>query len=228
MSPRTRRQTLRGAAALLAAFAGCSGTSSDRSNDEPHYPENVELDPETYSLRNPGGGPVVRRRSESTTEGENGDDGGESPSFRGYWFVASSEDAKDLVYADVAGADEARRFVAATDFDEETIFVQQRSVGECYRLELCYVGWSGTEIWTEFGRRYRDADVACEVGAESAVAILVRIPDVIDPERNHGFGFGVRSGGCHVRPELRRRANRNATSATTTTTSIDAGQGGTR
>ena len=214
MNPRTRRQALHGAAALLAAFAGCSGESSHSSSHGPgreDYPENVELDPETYSLRNPTGEAAVRRASETTTkDGENGEDADDARlASHGYWFVASPEDARDLAYADVDGAAEARRFVESTDFEAETIYVQQRSVGECYRLELCYVGWSGSEIRTDFGRLYRDADVACEVESEVAVATLIRIPDAIDPDGIRGFSSGMSSGGCHLPPGLRKRAGKS-------------------
>lgn len=214
MSPRTRRQTLHGAAALLAAFAGCSGESSHSSSHGPgreDYPENVELDPETYSLRNPTGGPAVRRRPETTSEDDDraGRDEDERRRVHDYWFVASTADAKDLVYADVDGAAEARRFVEGTDFDSETIFVYQQTVGECYRLELCYVGWSADEIDTRFGRLYRDAHVACEVENEDAVATMIRIPEAIDPNDVRGFSFGGSSGGCRIRPELRKRAGKS-------------------
>ncbi|WP_115865030.1 hypothetical protein [Halorussus litoreus] len=231
MVPRTRRRLLSGAAALLTGLAGCSRSSvSDSSDAPPGSPrgENVERDPDRVDLRAPDEQPPVwlpRDEDETATESTTA---GRPERARSRGLVASASVAERLGIADVDGAGEAREFVSDTDFEAETLYVESRSVEECRSPELCYVAWSATEVETQFGGRYRDADTDCRVDERDGVSWLIRIPDMLDPDRVSSHGSGWSSRGCDERRRIRERENGTtteppnlgpATSATETTDS---------
>lgn len=211
MVPRTRRRVLRGtAAAVLTGLAGCSrSTTDDPPAEEPPQGENVERNPDSYALRNDAETPpawVPDERSGRTT-----DDATAEPPDRARTrsLVATEEAVARMGFADVDGAEEARRFASDTDFGSETLYVESQAVDECRTLELCYVTWSAGDVETQYGGHYRDADVSCEADARDAVSWLIRIPDVLDPDAVTGYGSGWSSRGCE-----RRRRERDAGTTT--------------
>lgn len=217
MPPITRRRALQGAVGVLAGLAGCQGEGSSNESPSPTARRghaNVETDPDQYSLRSPQDGPLLwfaRPGGDSPTPPDR-----DSASRRG--LVASEETAATLSIADGVDAPDARAFVDETDFDSETLYLEHRTVGECYRLELCYVTWDETDIDTRYGRFLRDHDAACEADASVTEARLTRVPAALDPEQISSYGSGVSSGGCHPPPGRRGRtetANRSTTDATT-------------
>ncbi|WP_135854339.1 hypothetical protein [Halorussus salinus] len=215
-----RRRVLHGAVALLGALAGCSDATTDRgSSSGASRPENVLYDPEAVWLRSSDRPrPLVwLPREEARVGDSSGDDSGSSSppeDARQSAFVASRADADRLGVADEEGADAVRRFVAETDFERQTLYVENREVGACRAPELCSVAWSASDIHTEYARTFRDADVACRADERDATAVVIRIPDAIDPEEvnSHGSGWGR---GCRSVPPLRRTANGTADARTT-------------
>jgi len=211
MVPLTRRRLLQGSAGLLTGLAGCNrSTTSDSSTETPFGGENFERDPERYALRVDGDRPPAWIPDE---DGETTGDATERrPDYgRRHGLVASEAVAERMRFADVDGADEARQFVAETDFENETLYLQLRSVGACRTLELCHVRWSDTDVETQYGSYYRDADASCEADAEDSVSWLVRIPDALDPDMVSSYGSGWSSNGCR-----QRRSRRGETDETTT------------
>lgn len=199
----TRRRALSGAAALLTGFAGCSGEGSSGSSHPPEDIENVAIDPESYSLRAPGREPAFWTGERPTA----GDDE-ERWRRRHHAFVTGPDDAAGVSFADVTGADEARAFLDGTDYDAATVYIEQMSIEECFAQDLCYVEWSETDIGTDYTRRYRDADVACETDARDVVATLIRIPEAFDPGDINSYGSSRGSGTCERTNErIRRRRN---------------------
>lgn len=199
----TRRRALSGAVAMLAGVAGCSGESSSGSSYPPEEVGSVEANPESYSLRNPSADPVVWT-GERPTPREDED----RRYYRHHTFVTGPDDAAGLSFADVPGVDEARVFLDETDYDAATVYVEQRTVQECFTPELCHVRWTEDDIDTSYSRRYRDADVACETDAEDTIATLIRIPEAFDPSGINGYGSSYGSGTCEERnARLRRRQN---------------------
>ena len=215
-----RRRVLHGAVALLGALAGCSDAPTERDSAAvAGRPENTLYDPETVWLRSSERQrPLVWLPREETRAGDSSGDEEtpESPpeDARHSAFVASRSDADRLWVADEEGADAVRRFVAETDFERQTLYVENNEVGACHAPELCSVAWSATEIDTEYARSFRDADVACCTDERDAVAAVIRIPDAIDPEEvnSHGSGWGR---GCRSVPPLRRTENGTADRRTT-------------
>jgi hypothetical protein len=199
----TRRRALSGAAALLTGFAGCSGESSSSSSYPPEDVDNVAVDPESYSLRNPNDEPTVWTGKRPTPREDE-----RRTHYRHHTFVTSLDEAAGVSFADVPGVDEARAFLDETDYDAATVYVEQWRVQECFAPELCYVQWSESDVETSYTRRYRDADVACETDAEDAIATLIRIPEAFDPSDINGYGSSYGSGTCEQRNErIRRRRN---------------------
>lgn len=204
MVSRTRRRFLHSTAALLTGLAGCgqSPTGGPPTDSRPRG-ETVEQNFESYTLRNTTEKPPVwfrEDRADSTTADATADTTAEPPqNARNRGFVASEESVGGLRFADVTGADEARQFVSDTDFDAETLFVESRPVAACRTLELCHVTWSDTDIDTQYGSYYRDADVACQTDTKEAVSMLIRIPEVVDPDEVRSYGSGWSSNGCQRR-----------------------------
>jgi hypothetical protein len=215
-----RRRVLHGAVALLGALAGCSDAPTERDSAAvAGRPENTLYDPETVWLRSSERQrPLVWLPREETRAGDSSGDEETPQSLpedaRHSAFVASRSDADRLRVADEEGADAVGRFVTETDFERQTLYVENNEVGACHAPELCSVAWSATEIDTEYARSFRDADVACRTDERDAVAAVIRIPDAIDPEEvnSHGSGWGR---GCRSVPPLRRTGNATADARTT-------------
>ncbi|WP_313695581.1 hypothetical protein [Halorarum halobium] len=212
MVPITRRAALRGATALLAGAAGCSdfeaGESTATAGRERDL-ENVATDPPHRTLRATTDASIVW-----VDDGESGTNG--TPRrYLSDRFIVDEASADRLRFAESVDSAPVREFIAATEFETETVYVDLSSVGECYRLELCYVGWSDAEIETRYGRTLRDADVSCGADVRASVATFVRIPAAIDPERISSYGSGMSSGGCRLPPWIREPTAGDGSSATT-------------
>ncbi|MFB6089670.1 MAG: hypothetical protein ABEJ97_01310 [Halobellus sp.] len=205
----TRRRFVASAVSLLCgtALAGCGGldsatgsaSGSSREGPDARPPADALVDPPHVSLRNAEPKPNVWSETPTETATPEGD---EKPAIDewAHHVVASDEAAADLTFADVEGADEARAFLEATDFDAETVYVERHVVGECYRHRLCWIRWTESEIETDYAWILRDADVACEADARDAVTKLIRLPVALDPDEISSYGSSSGSGRCR-RPE---------------------------
>lgn len=196
MVPPTRRRALHGATALVAALAGCGGSTTSVSRSSgPESDENVDRDPDSFTLRNAENGPPawLPDPDEEETPWP-----GDRPWARGRTrvLIASRESLARLEFADVPGVEDARAFAEATDLSRATLLLDAHRVGACFTLELCAVAWSATRYHTFLSRQYRDADVACSTDAREGLAFLVRIPAVLDPTEVRGSGSATTSGTC--------------------------------
>lgn len=210
----TRRQALQGAAVLLTGLAGCSGSSSSSgSSSAPETAENVETEPAHYMLRSQDDTPPVRMLPEETRGDETATTANARRRLPDRGLVATRETADRITFADIDGAEEARSFVEGTDFDRETLLLEPDRIGECFKLDLCYITWSATEYHTYYARLYRDVEVACEADARVWAVNLIRIPDTLDPDEVTGSGSGMASGTCYPwERRLERRVEPNASS----------------
>jgi len=222
MSPFTRRRALQGAVGLLAGFAGCNdvgGPDGDPPTGTPAMPrrsgDQVREEPESVSLRVDEYRPdesvawfvpdseARRTDSETVKQADREHDG----------LVTDRGTADSLVIADESvvetevseSPETVRAFLAETDFDSETVLVQHRGLGACYRLELCYVTWTDGEVEPRYGRYLRDHDVACEVDTRHTHVTFARLPTALDPETAEIGSTGVSHGECFVPPDERRR-----------------------
>ena len=197
----TRRRFLHSAAALVGAgaVAGCGGTAESsgtavaEAGADP--PDDAVTDPASVVLRGPPDEPVLR----DAGDGTDGDD--ESDRQVDEWrhtLVADAETAASASIADVDGADEARRFLAETDFDAETVYVERHVVGECYDQQLCWVRWTDERVETSYARVLRDADVSCSADARVGVTHLIRLSAALDPDGVSRFSSSGGSGRCRT------------------------------
>jgi len=207
MVPSTRRALLQGATALAAALAGCSGLGDSSRTATPTAPRDdgpdgptagTATDPERLRLR------VDTDRAPLWLADQHGDGGGRpTASERDRWresFVVDDQPRADrLNVAAPIDGDRVEAFLAATDFAAETIYVEIVAVGACFRLELCHVRWSPSEIATDYTRRTRPYTERCAVDELVTEARLIRIPDRIDADTVSGFAAGIGTGPCDRR-----------------------------
>lgn len=194
MSPPTRRALLASAAATTVVLAGCSSETEHSSNPD-ERPANADLDPESVRVRHAAETPPIwYAETDSPVDPATA----ERSRYDARKIIDSPADRDRLQYADVEGVDAARRFAAETDLETETLYLENNTVEACFRHELCYVTWSSTEIDTQYGRYYRDADVACELDAEETASRLIRIPDTLHPGSIRSIGSGLSGSGCYT------------------------------
>lgn len=211
----TRRRLLAaGSAVLFGSLAGCNDTTRDISHP-PDRPENVELNPDAVSLRRPDtDAPAAWYLPEGETPPDATDESLKDVRQQRQ-LIATPEAANRIRFADVDGHETAREFITETAFDRETLYLQGTRVRECFTLQLCYVTWSATEIDTQYGSYYRDADVACRTDTYDRAAWFIRIPDTLDPTAVRSRGSGWSSNGCHYPPPIRNAAVENVTASPT-------------
>lgn len=207
MVPLTRRRLLQGSVALLTGFAGCNESLSGTATESGSVPRREDTGPvpDYVVLRTPDSEPPVWFLDEDADAAADETAPETRPErARQRGFVADAADAERLRFADVDGADEAREFVADTDYDAETVYVESRSIRQCLTLELCNVTWSASDVETDYGSNYRDADEACSADERDAVTVLIRIPEALDPDRVRSSGSSWSSTGCRSeRPPAR-------------------------
>jgi hypothetical protein len=194
--PATRRRLLRSTAALVGvgAVAGCGGSASSSSSasnapdDDP--PDDAVPDPPTVILRAPRGVAVLREGDDTDTATT------DEVREWNHNLVADADTAASLSVADIAGAASARQFLAETDFDAETVYIERHVVGECYEQQLCWVRWTDEEIETSYARVLRPADAACSADDRVGITYLIRLPAALDPDTISRFSSGSRAGVC--------------------------------
>ncbi|WP_224337951.1 hypothetical protein [Haloprofundus halobius] len=142
-------------------------------------------------LRNPNVAPVLRSHDpETPTDEESADTDWQSI------FVTDAETAAALDFADVEGVSHAKQFLEETDFESETVYVEQRRIGECYEQRLCWIRWTESSVETSYATGYRDADVACSAESNDVVAVLVRLPVALDADRIRSRCTRTSTGSC--------------------------------
>lgn len=207
MVPSTRRALLHGAAGLATGLAGCSGlldgsvestrtASRDGRNGGPA--SGSVTDPESLLLR------VATDRPPIWLATSNSEDGGrptasERVPWRDSIIVDDTARADRLSVADTVDREQVESFIGATDFATETIYVEMGEVEECFRLDLCHISWTPTEISTDYTRQSRPYTERCEVDELVVEARLIRIPDALEADNVNGYSSSVGTGACDRR-----------------------------
>jgi hypothetical protein len=162
-------------------------------------------DPETLLLRAATDHPPVWM-SEPNSEG----DGRPTPRERDRWrdsiVVDDSARADRLSVVDRVDRERVESFLAATEFATETVYVETGAVEECFRLDLCHVSWTPTEVSTDYARRSRPYTERCAVDEWVTETRLIRIPDAIEAEDVDSYSSSVGTGVC----DRRRRRGESA------------------
>jgi hypothetical protein len=198
----TRRALLSGAAGLAAGLAGCSGlldgsAESNRTEPRDDSASESETNPETLSVRADTDRPPVWLAK------SDGDDSRpttrEHEHSRRHIVVDDSARADRLMVADAVDRGRVQSFLAATDFETETVYVEMGSVEECFRHTLCHISWTPTSISTDYVRQSRPYTERCAVDDRVIEARLIRIPDAIEADDVNSYSSSVGTGVCDHR-----------------------------
>ena len=226
MVPPTRRALLQGAAGLTVALTGCSSLTDDSTEPTPTASEDTVTDgpasgsvtdPDVLLLRmNTDRPPIWLGNPDS--EG----DGRPAPSERNRWrdsiIVDDSARAERINVADAVDSDPVESFLAETDFESETIFIEMGQVEECFRLELCQIRWTPTEISTDYARLTRSYTERCEVDEWLLEARLIRIPDALEEDNVNTYSSSIGGGSCDQRQARAEGESGSVSSAGESTT----------
>jgi len=192
MVPDRRRFLSICAGAFAVSTAGCLGDDST-SDDSPTGPdpEDVIAELSTYTTRLE----VDLERHESAFEFDEDaldDEGPRSPRLP---YVITDEQAEALVVEpEPDDIEELRSFLHETDFDEETVIVEERSVDGCHEAIVTHVRHrNGSGFSTQFCTTPRDPSVECSVEETHRQLTLVRVPESYDQVPS-GSGRGSSSG----------------------------------
>lgn len=175
VSRRRLLATAGGAFALIGA--GCSGTGGTETTVEHSASDGTTLESsheyESIAVRSAENEIFVHRDEEAAEAADDRDGYG---SVREQVFVVDDEAATALrIETDERDASEIREFVEATDFENESIVVEQRPIEDCYRRRLLAVRAGDDEFRTEYCQTLKDATTACEAGKELVEAIVIRV-----------------------------------------------------
>ncbi|ADB60674.1 hypothetical protein Htur_1789 [Haloterrigena turkmenica DSM 5511] len=172
-----RRLLAAGGGCLSAAFAGCvefsegesvSGHSSEGGTFESTH------EYESLSIRSADDTPVAYSSEDAAEDG----DENREPRHLDTVFVTNEDDATALWFTDAAADDDvdtARAFVEETNFESETVVVDQRSIDDCYRRHLLGVRAADDEFRTSYCREMKAATEPCEADKTVVEAIFVRV-----------------------------------------------------
>lgn len=212
MVPRTRRHLLQIATAVAGGFAGCSGLSGDavesseteNGNDGPP-PNDSETDPPMVLLRADTERPPLRIAPEDGEETANRSRRYRHTSHIETHIVDSASKGQRLTVADGLDGAEIEAFVAETDFDSETLYLETGQIRECFRLRLCQISWSADEIETDYVRRLRPYEERCSADTQVFESRLIRLPVGLDERSVNTYGKTIggrdRCGGGGARAE---------------------------
>lgn len=182
---RSRREllSLTGSSVAVAAgavLAGCAGTDTTAPEDEPddvahdaseRPPGRSELDDDEAVL-------FVRATHDNPfvfeSEADVPDD--DRAFFRGAFHVVDDAGAKALyVDANEDDVDAVEQFFDETDFETQSIFVDQRTIGDCYDRVFLGAEASGDSMRTAYCRSLRSPTTPCEADHEVMEAVFIRL-----------------------------------------------------
>jgi len=198
MVPRTRRRFLHVATAAAAGLAGCntltggsarSSRSSTGSEGADPPASDSKTDPPMVRLRADSDEPPMRLVDPDETETDSPPPWESRP--RDQYEVIDTRDRADRLTAAPENAERVSSFVAETDFDTETLYLETRRVEECFRLRLCRISWRPNGIETDYVRPLRPYDERCRDGAKVFESRLFRLPVALDEESVRSFGTSV-------------------------------------
>lgn len=183
--------SLRGPVDAPLARLPTASDDADENEDADPGSRDATTDGNTDADTDGGGG--------GNQDGDSDSDPDSEPDLQPFLLLTESADVDDLEYArDREGSDDVRSLLAGTNFDDESVFVYQDRIGECYERRLEYAERAAEEVSLEFCRVERDASVACSLERKQLQATFVRVPFAYDVEPT-GRSVGV-SSSCRPTP----------------------------
>jgi hypothetical protein len=106
-------------------------------------------------------------------------------------LLTTAADAERVTFGRSADdVDDARAFLADTDFERDVVFLHEQPVSNCRELAVNYVSTTADSFDVEFCTPLRPADVDCSVDRRDVVAALVRFPLRTDTVSSYSVGGG--------------------------------------
>ncbi|RQG97618.1 hypothetical protein [Natrarchaeobius oligotrophus] len=208
-----RRLLAAGTGCLSALIAGCTGTDATESQAHDHaVDEGVAFESDEYdhlAIRTDDDERFVFPRDDPPDDPSDDD----RPRRRSIEFVLDEDDAEALeIDADDEAA--ARSFLDETDFDDQSVVVEQRSIEDCYRRHVLAVRADPDRFRTRYCRTLKPPTAACEADVEVMEAQFFRIRYVYE-EPPSGRSSGERASCSEeaVIDEKRDDGAENATDA---------------
>ena len=233
MGTYTRRRLLTATTTLVGGVAGCLGSrtvsrSSESSTERSGrtIPEQAATDPAVLFRRADADRPPIRFvEDDDRNDSDDGDETDSSLWRHGHYTgtkVIDNAATADRLVVDSDGNDRAEStdlstFRSETDFESETLYLENRRLRQCYRLSLCYISWD-TGIETDYGRLLRPYDELCAVDTRVFESRLIRLPVALDADEINRFGSSTSSSRCRLerrRTEGTRTARSNGSRPST-------------
>lgn len=243
MVPPTRRRVLQAAAGLALALPGCNELLDGTAESTRTPTANGAVAAGPYSGSDTDPALVALRTDEERppiwlADPDEGDADRPTPDdmhrLIGGTVIDTRARADRISIADGSAAERARTFLAETDFDSQTIYLDTNRVEACFTLELCRIAWQPNHVETDYGRVLRPYDERCEADEQVYEARLIRIPEPLDSDNVNRYSSSTGSGACDrevPRPDDSEGSDAERSSLTTssgspTTTPTDPASGG--
>lgn len=168
----TRRQLLgANAGCLSVALAGCSDVDllSESANDDNAF--GVTHEYESLSVRAGDERPVAYPDAEAATD----DDQQGLDRYSGFYVIDPEEASALRLTVDGTDADDVREFLDATDFESESIVVNQRRIRDCYRRRILAVRADIDTVQTRYCSEQKAPATPCEAEKAVVEALFVRV-----------------------------------------------------
>jgi hypothetical protein len=113
--------------------------------------------------------------------------------------IDTAAKAEQVAVAEGVDRSPIERFFAETDFETETVYLQNVAVEECFRLTLCQISWTPDKISTDYGRVSRPYDEACTAGNKVYAVWFIRIPEPITADDISSYSSSIGGNACDSR-----------------------------
>ncbi|MFB6223455.1 MAG: hypothetical protein ABEH86_07260 [Haloarcula sp.] len=200
MVPSTRRTLLHSACGLATVLAGCSGIFEGRDESTRTASENNDSsDSGVGSVSDPD---AVVTRLDADRQPVWLDDGDSRPTESHHprrlesKIIDTASKADQVTVAEDADRSLIRTFLDETDFETETVYVQNVMIEECFRLTLCQIRWTIDNISTDYGRVSRPYDEPCTAGNKVYAVWFIRIPDTVSADDISSYSSSIGGNRC--------------------------------
>ncbi|NGM70889.1 hypothetical protein G6M89_18095 [Natronolimnobius sp. AArcel1] len=190
-----RRQLLAAAgSALSVAVAGCTGgfdggsvfeqNTSDEVTANSTHEHTVTERPstdsshrgETLSIRSDDAKHFVYSDAETAADAADADEDEPILAHERALFITDTEDADALeITADETAEREIQAFVDDTDFEQQSVVIDQRTIEDCYERHLLDVTARGNSFRTEYCQHLKSPETTCEADYERMEAVVIRV-----------------------------------------------------
>ena len=168
--------------ALGAVLAGCADESEGESSSATEFDESdgarygSSHEYEVLTVRSSDDEHFVHPSEDEASAAEDDDDGFPPRYRRTLQLVLDEDEANALwIEGDSNDARELREFVDATDFDTQTIVVDQRTIEDCYERRVRGILAESDSLRTRYCRHLKPPEAPCEADKSVMEAVVFRV-----------------------------------------------------